>query len=135
MVELDSSLEPSTPNPHLKMILHLLQSHSEGRIVSPSSLVAAAGVPYATATRKLAEVEAAGLIDRRVRTRTGKSHSLHPSASLLDAFSQLADRIDRLARRPSGWPGRGRKRRITISAGHINRGAPRLRRRAPCRNR
>lgn len=105
LVELDSAIEPSTPNPHLRMILHLMHSHSEGRIVSPSSLVAAAGVPYATATRKLTEVEAAGLIDRRARTRTGKSHSLHPSASLLDGFSQLADRIDRLARQSFGLAG------------------------------
>ena len=78
LVELDSGLEPSTPNPHLRMILHLMRSHSEGRIVSPSSLVASAGVPYATATRKLAEVEAAGLIDRRARTRTGKKPFLTP---------------------------------------------------------
>jgi len=105
LVELDSGLEPSTPNPHLRMILHLMRSHSEGRIVSPSSLVASAGVPYATATRKLAEVEAAGLIDRRARTRTGKSHSLHPSANLLEGFSQLADRIDRLARQSFGLAG------------------------------
>lgn len=97
-MEIDNALEPSTPNPHLNMILHLLQSHAEGRIVSPSSMVSAAGVPYATATRKLAEIQDAGLIERRARTKTGKSHSLHPSAELLEGFSRLADRIDRLVR-------------------------------------
>ncbi len=102
LVELDNSIDPSTPNPHLNMILHLLRCHSEGRIVSPSSLVSASGVPYATATRKLAEIEKAGLIERRVRTRTGKSHSLHPSARLLDSFTQLADRIDRHVRSAFG---------------------------------
>ncbi|KAA0916756.1 extracellular solute-binding protein [Aquicoccus porphyridii] len=97
-MELDNALDPSTPNPHLNMILHLMLSHSEGRVVSPSSLVSASGVPYATATRKLAEIEAAGLIERRPRTRTGKTYSLHPSPDLLRSFSQLSDRVDRLVR-------------------------------------
>jgi multiple sugar transport system substrate-binding protein len=97
-VELDASIEPNTPNPHLNMILHLLQSHSEGRLVSPSSMVAAAGVPYATATRKLAELKDSGLLEQRPRTKSGKSFSLHPSPRLLDRFSQVADRIERLAR-------------------------------------
>ena len=97
-MELDNALDPSTPNPHLNMILHLMLSHSEGRVVSPSSLVSASGVPYATATRKLVEIEAAGLIERRPRTRTGKTYSLHPSPDLLRSFSQLSDRVDRLVR-------------------------------------
>lgn len=97
-IELDASIEPNTPNPHLNMILHLLHSHSEGRLVSPSSMVAAAGVPYATATRKLAELKDSGLLEQRPRTKSGKSFSLHPSPRLLDRFSQVADRIERLAR-------------------------------------
>jgi len=95
-MELESALDPSTPNPHLNMLLHILRSHSEGRVVSPSSMVSAARVPYATATRRLAEIQEAGLIERRPRTQSGKSYSLHPSPDLLERFSQLADRIDRL---------------------------------------
>lgn len=97
-VEIDASIEPNTPNPHLNMILHLLQSHSDGRLVSPSSMVAAAGVPYATATRKLAELKDAELLEQRPRTKSGKSFSLHPSPHLLERFSQVADRIERLGR-------------------------------------
>jgi multiple sugar transport system substrate-binding protein len=101
-LELDSSIEPNTPNPHLNMILHLLHSHSEGRLVSPSSMVSAAGVPYATATRKLAEIKDSGLLEQRPRTRSGKSFSLHPSPALLQNFSQLADRVERIARKAFG---------------------------------
>ncbi len=103
-VELDNTIDPNTPNPHLNMILHLLRNHGEGRMVSPSAMVAAAGVPYATATRKLAEIQEAGLIERRARTRTGKSYSLHPSARLLEKFDQMADRIDRMIRTTFGGP-------------------------------
>ncbi|MEE4348147.1 MAG: extracellular solute-binding protein [Paracoccaceae bacterium] len=101
-VELDISIGPNTPNPHLNMILHLLRNHADGRMVSPSAMVSAAGVPYATATRKLAELQDAGLIERRPRTRTGKSFSLHPSPDLLDSFNQMADRIDRMVRSSFG---------------------------------
>ena len=96
--ELDTSLDPTTPNPHLNMILHLLRGHLEGRLVSSSSMASAAGVPYATAMRKLADIQSAGLVEQRPRTRSGRSFSLHPSASLLDRFGQIASRIARLAR-------------------------------------
>jgi multiple sugar transport system substrate-binding protein len=101
-VEIDTSLEPNTVNPHLNMILHLMRGHLEGRLVSASSMVSASGVPYATAMRKLGDIQAAGLVEQRPRTRTGKSFSLHPSPALLDRFSQLANRIDRIARESFG---------------------------------
>ncbi|MBY6200565.1 extracellular solute-binding protein [Maritalea mobilis] len=97
-VELDTSLDPTTPNPHLNMLLHLLRGHVEGRLVSASSMASASGVPYATAMRKLAEIQSAGYVEQRPRTKTGRSFSLHPSADLLDHFSQLASRVGRLAR-------------------------------------
>ncbi len=94
--EIDSTLDPSIPNPYLKMSLHLLRSHMEGRIVTASSLVDMSGVPYATAMRKLSELETAGLIEQRTRTKTGKSFSLHPSADMISNWTQLADRIHRM---------------------------------------
>lgn len=96
-VEIDTLLEPNTRNPHLHMILHLLRGHIEGRLVSSTSMASAAGVPYATAVRKLADIQANGLIEQRPRTKTGKSFSLHPSPLLLTQFQQLADRINRIA--------------------------------------
>lgn len=101
-VELENTIDPNTPNPHLNMILHLLRNHADGRMVSPSAMVSAAGVPYATATRKLADIQEAGLVERRPRTRSGKSFSLHPSADLLESFNQMADRIDRMVRTSFG---------------------------------
>ena len=95
-LEVDSSLDPTAPNPYLNMSLHLLRSHLDGRIVTASSLVAASGVPYATATRRLADLQASGLIEQRPRTRSGKSFSLHPSEQMLTRWSELADRLNRL---------------------------------------
>jgi len=96
MNELDAALEPSAPNPYLNMCLNLLRSHLDGRVVTASSLVASSGVPYATAMRKLTEMQDAGLVEQRARTRTGKSFSLHPSDALLANWSQLADRVNRI---------------------------------------
>ena len=108
LAEIDGSIEPATPNPHMNIALHLLRSHFEGRIVSPSSVVAASGVPYATGVRKLAEMTAAGLIEQRARTKTGKSFSLHPSADLLRSFDQFAGRVDRLVKTSFAQTGSGR---------------------------
>ncbi|WP_037264105.1 ABC transporter substrate-binding protein [Roseivivax halodurans] len=96
-LEIDTALDPTTPNPHLNMILHLMRGHIEGKLVSASSMVAASRVPYATAMRKLAGIQDAGLVEQRPRTKTGKSFSLHPSATLLERFNELAGRIDRIA--------------------------------------
>jgi multiple sugar transport system substrate-binding protein len=95
-VEIDSVIEPNAPNPYLNMVLHLIRSHLEGRLVTASTMVSASGIPYATATRKLADLQAAGLVEQRPRTKTGRSFSLHPSPGLLETWSQLADRLHRL---------------------------------------
>ncbi len=95
--EIDTTLEPSAPNPYLNMSLHLLRCHLEGRIVTASALVSASAVPYATAVRKLADMKEAGLIEQRPRSKNGKSFSLHPSQTLLSSWTQLADRVQRLA--------------------------------------
>ncbi|SLN29279.1 ABC transporter substrate-binding protein [Roseisalinus antarcticus] len=100
--ELETSLDPTAPNPYLNMSLHLLRCHLEGRTVTASTMVAAASVPYATATRKLADMQKAGLIEQRPRSRTGKSFSLHPSEEMLSNWSQLADRIRRQGQRTFG---------------------------------
>jgi multiple sugar transport system substrate-binding protein len=97
-VEIDTSIDPTTRNPHLNMLLHLLKGHLEGRLVSASSMAAASGVPYATAMRKLGELHDADFIEQRPRTKSGRSFSLHPSATLLERFGELASRIGRIAR-------------------------------------
>ncbi len=96
--EVESALDIAAPNPYLNMAIHLVRNHMEGRICTASSVIAASGVPYATARRKLAELQDAGLIEQRPRTRTGKSFSLHPSASMLQNWAQLSDRVLRLAK-------------------------------------
>lgn len=96
--EVDAALELSAPNPYLNMATHLIRNHLEGKTVTASALVAASGVPYATATRKLSDMVKSGLVEQRPRTRTGKSFSLHPSAALLHSWGQVADRIKRLAK-------------------------------------
>ena len=97
LVEVDDATTPNAPNPYLNMSLHLLRRHLEGRMVIPSSIIAASGVPYATATRKLTELLESGAVEQRPRSKTGKSVSLHPSPEMLDNWCQLARRIHRLA--------------------------------------
>lgn len=95
--ELESAFDTVTPNPLLRMSLHLLQGHFEARIVTPTSLISASGIPYATANRRMKEMIAEGLIEQRPRTQSGKSFSMHPSEKLLAQWMQLSGRLSRLA--------------------------------------
>ncbi|MCC1492891.1 extracellular solute-binding protein [Cognatishimia sp. F0-27] len=95
--EMEDTIDLVAPNPHLRMALHLMQGHFSAKVVTPTALIAASRVPYATANRRLREMQEAGLIEQRPRTRTGKSFSLHPSDKLLTQWMQLSDRVRRLA--------------------------------------
>jgi multiple sugar transport system substrate-binding protein len=105
--ELDDALGLFTPGPFYRMALHLLRSHFEGRIVTPTALIGASRVPYATANRRLRDMVEAGLIEQRPRTATGKSVSLHPSDKLVAHWIALSGRIRRLAEQRFAGRGRG----------------------------
>jgi len=101
-LEIEAALDLSTPAPYFKMATCLIRNHLEAKPVTPSSLTAAAGVPYATAVRRLNEMQQAGMIEQRPRTRTGKSFTLHPSAELIDQWMQMCGRVKRLAAKSFG---------------------------------
>lgn len=95
--ELEATIELCAPNPVLRMALHVIRGHLEAKIVTPTSLIAASNVPYATASRRLRDMIDAGLIDQRPRTKSGKSFSMHPSEKLLDQWTRVSGRVRRLA--------------------------------------
>lgn len=109
--ELETLTDVAAPNAHLRMALHLLKGHFDAKIVTPTSMIGASHVPYATATRRLREMMDAGLIEQRPRTKTGKSFSLHPSAKLLEEWVQLAGRVRRLAETRLGGIGPSKQTR------------------------
>lgn len=94
--ELEDTFELIMPDAHLRMALHLMQGHFEAKTVTPTSLIGASRVPYATANRRMKEMIEAGLIEQRPRTRTGKSFSMHPSEKLLAQWVQISGRLRRL---------------------------------------
>ena len=94
--ELEDTIELFAPNPFYRMALHLVRGHLEGKVITPTSLIGAARVPYATATRRLKEMTDAGLVEKRPRTKTGKSFSMHPSEALLDQWMRLSGRLRRI---------------------------------------
>jgi len=97
--ELEDVVDVYAPNPYFRMSLHLIRSHLEAKTVTPTSLIGAAGVPYATAARRVKEMIAAGLVEQRPRTLTGKTFSIHPSDKLLESWMQLTGRLKRLAQK------------------------------------
>ncbi|MCV2880160.1 extracellular solute-binding protein [Sedimentimonas flavescens] len=100
--ELEGATELFAPSPYFRMVLQLIHGHLEAKTVTPTSLIGASHVPYATASRRLKAMVDAGLIEQRPRTTSGKSFSLHPSERLLEQWLQLSERIKRLAEREFG---------------------------------
>ena len=94
--EIEGALDVIAPNPHMRMALFLLQSHFTGKAVTPTALIGASRVPYATARRRMSEMVDAGLIEERPRTATGKSFSMHPSQKLLEEWFQISGRVRRI---------------------------------------
>jgi multiple sugar transport system substrate-binding protein len=102
--ELEATLDVMGPSPHLRMAIHLLRGHFEGKTLTPTSLINSSQVPYATATRRMKDMVDAGLIEQRPRTKTGKSFSVHPSETLLQQWMQISGRVTRLAEVNFGGP-------------------------------
>ncbi|SHJ66759.1 carbohydrate ABC transporter substrate-binding protein, CUT1 family (TC 3.A.1.1.-) [Palleronia salina] len=105
--EIEDGFDMVTPEPHFRMALHLLRGHFEARVVTPTSVIGASRVPYATANRRLKDMIAAGLIEQRPRTATGKSFSMHPSDRLLSQWMQMSGRVRRLCEQQFGRGGQG----------------------------
>ena len=95
--ELEATVDLYDPNPVFRMALHAIKRHLEGKVMTPTSLIAASNVPYATANRRLREMIEAGLIDQRPRTRSGKRFSMHPSEKLLEQWTQMSRQVRNLA--------------------------------------
>lgn len=100
--EMDGLMEISAPNPYVKMSTYLVKRHLEAKAVTPTSLIGASGVPYATANRRMREMIDSGLIEQRPRTSTGRTYSLHPSAGMIEAWTQFSSRVRRLAAQSFG---------------------------------
>lgn len=100
--ELEETFDLFTPNAYFRMALHLIRGHLEGKTITPTGLIGASRVPYATATRRLKDMVDNGLIDQRPRTKTGKSFSMHPSEKLLTQWMALSGRVERMAQAEFG---------------------------------
>ncbi len=100
--EIEEGFELVTPCPYYQMILHLMECHFAAKTVTPTTLISASRAPYATASRKLNEMYEAGLVEKRARTKSAKTHTLHPSDKLLEEWEKLSDRVARLGAKHFG---------------------------------
>ena len=80
----------------VRMMVHLMRNHLAGRLTTPSSLAAASGLTYGTASRAVTSVIERGLVIKRPRTKAGKAYSLHPSTELIREWEEYARRIKTL---------------------------------------
>ncbi|XWN28921.1 MAG: extracellular solute-binding protein [Devosia sp.] len=95
-------LPRQTPDAYLHITIHLMRNHIEGKLTTISTLAMAAQAPYATAIRRIREMQVEGLIIQRPRTKSGKTFSLHPSPHLIEAWQDYAHRIKLVVGRTIG---------------------------------
>jgi multiple sugar transport system substrate-binding protein len=94
--EAERSLELSSGQREMRIVIHLVANHMKGRMVTSSSLAAASGLTYGTALRTIEDMMRRGMIVRRSRTTTGRAQSLHPSGELLSRWHGFAFRGEAL---------------------------------------
>ncbi len=92
----DKLLNAAEPDPNWNIILYLMKNHLRGENITMSSLASAAGVPFASAMRRIHKLIGNGDIQLRQRGATGKSHYLEPSRKLVIAFTDYATRVKEL---------------------------------------
>jgi len=80
-------------DPRWNLICYAVRRHFEGKLITSTGLASASGVPYGTAMRRIDELIDEGLLLKRVRSKTGKSFSLHPTRSLLKEFEVFAGQL------------------------------------------
>ena len=76
----------------IRILAALMRDHLAGKLTTSSSLIGASGLSYGTAFRALRDMENRGLLQRRSRTKTGKSFSLHPTAKMIREWQEFARR-------------------------------------------
>ena len=96
LAETEECLEQSRVARQVPTMITLMRAHLRGRIETPSSLIAASGLPRGTGHRMIREMIASGLIETRPRTRSGKTFSLHPSEALIRHWLQYMQRTKSL---------------------------------------
>ncbi len=72
------------------IISYAMRRHFDGKLLTITSLADAAGVPYGTSMRRIAELLDEGLLMRRPKSQSGKSFSLHPTRELIRQFEEYA---------------------------------------------
>ena len=103
------------PNPYLSMAIYLVRCHLEARPATQTSVIVGAGVPYATAIRRLHDMDSVGLLEHRTRSRSGRRFSIHPSEKLIEAVAELTDHVRLLSARHFGNDTRVRAARRPVA--------------------
>ncbi|WP_287339003.1 extracellular solute-binding protein [Mesorhizobium sp.] len=103
--EAERSMELMAEPACFRMMSFLVRQHLDAKLVTITALAAAAGVPYATAMRRIEEMIETGHIIKRSKTKTGKSFSLHPSERMLNGWYDYTRRIKSIIGKALGISG------------------------------
>src|SRR5260221_9545653 len=103
----DQNMHGGSIDPVWNMVLFLMKSHLRGDPVTMSSLASASNMPFPSAMRRIHRLIKDGEIEKRVKSKTGKSFVLVPSKALRANFAQYATNVKTLLAETFGLGGGG----------------------------
>ena len=80
-------------DPIWNMVIYLIERDLHNRLVTVTSLAAAADIPYTTALRRIEEMFERGLVERTPRGSSGKQFAITPTEALRTRFVTYAGQI------------------------------------------
>src|SRR5258706_9943760 len=96
-------VEAAESDPTWNILLMLVRRTASDQLVTISSLVRGAGIPYATALRRVHKLIDDGWIVKVSRTASGKTSALLPSDRLMQQFEAHAREVKVLLAHTVGW--------------------------------
>lgn len=101
----DQNMQGGSIDPVWNMVLFLIKSHLRGDPVTMSSLASASNIPFPSAMRRIHRLIEDGEIEKRARSKTGKSFVLVPSKALRASFAKYAISVKTLLAETFGLGG------------------------------
>jgi hypothetical protein len=77
----------NTVDSEWRIFSYVIKNHLDNKIITTTSIIQSSGLPFATGLRRINKLIKEKKLIQRVKTKSGKSFSIHPSSELIEEFT------------------------------------------------
>ena len=77
----------NTVDSEWRIFSYVIKNHLDNKIITTTSIIQSSGLPFATGLRRVNKLIKEKKLIQRVKTKSGKSFSIHPSSELIEEFT------------------------------------------------